>query len=68
MKRLAEDCVEQVSGVKEVQNHLRIHSSDCRPTNRTGNERPGNERSGTTASGTTASPGTGNEKDKKAQA
>lgn len=28
MKRLAEGCVEQVSGVKEVQNHIRIQSND----------------------------------------
>jgi hypothetical protein len=29
MKRLAEDCVEQISGVREVQNHLRIQRHDA---------------------------------------
>jgi hypothetical protein len=32
MKRLAEDCVDQVSGVKEVQNHIRIQRHDGRST------------------------------------
>jgi hypothetical protein len=32
MKRLAEDCVEQISGVKEVQNHIRIQRHDGRGT------------------------------------
>ncbi|HSR98486.1 MAG TPA: BON domain-containing protein [Kofleriaceae bacterium] len=32
MKRLAEDCVEQVAGVKEVQNHIRIQRHDGRST------------------------------------
>jgi BON domain len=32
MKRLAEDCVDQVPGVKEVQNHIRIQRHDGRGT------------------------------------
>ena len=39
MKRLAEDCVEQVSGVKEVQNHIRIQRHDGRTTSPEGNGR-----------------------------
>jgi len=62
MKRLAEDCVEQVSGVKEVQNHLRIHSDDSRLSSRTGSERTGSERTGSERTGTEK------DKDKKAQA
>jgi hypothetical protein len=57
MKRLAEDCVEQVSGVKEVQNQLRIQSPDTRPTG--GGH--GNSRTGSTPSPQTSD-------DKKARA
>ena len=39
MKRIAEDCVEQLSGVKEVQNQLRIQSPDTRSTGAPGNGR-----------------------------
>jgi BON domain len=77
MKRLAEDCVEQVSGVKEVQNQIRIHSDDNRLASRTGSERTSSERTGSERTGSertgserTGSERTGNEKDKdkKAQA
>jgi len=71
-KRLAEDCVEQISGVKEVQNQLRIHSDDNRLASRTGTERTGNERTSNERIGNerTGTERTGNEKDKdkKAQA
>ena len=39
MKRLAEDCVEQVLGVREVQNHLRLQRNDGRGTSPEGNGR-----------------------------
>ena len=39
MKRLAEDCVEQIQGVQEVQNHIRIDRHDGRGTNPEGNGR-----------------------------
>jgi osmotically-inducible protein OsmY len=39
MKRLAEDCVEQIQGVREVQNHIRIHRHDGRSTSPEGNGR-----------------------------
>jgi hypothetical protein len=39
MKRLAEDCVEQVTGVKEVQNLIRIQRNDGRATGPEGNGR-----------------------------
>ena len=45
MKRLAEDCVEQLSGVKEVQNQLRVQSSDGRTTGATANSRTGSSPS-----------------------
>src|SRR5512140_188840 len=41
MKRLAEDCVEQVSGVKEVQNNIRVQSSEARGTGASGTGRIG---------------------------
>jgi len=67
MKRLAEDCVEQISGVKEVQNHLRLHSGDSRLTGRTGTERTSNERTGSERTGSERT-GSEKDKDKKAQA
>ena len=38
-KRLAEDCVEQILGVKEVQNHIRLQRNVGRGTSPEGNSR-----------------------------
>lgn len=50
MKRLAEDCVEQVSGVKEVQNNIRVQGNEGRMTGAIGNGRTGtSDKSSTTS-------------------
>lgn len=40
MKRIAEDCVEQILGVREVQNHIRLHRQDGPPPMPPGDRKP----------------------------
>lgn len=46
-KRCAEDCAEDVSGVKEVQNHLRVKREETAGSHRGGEEQRGSKSHGT---------------------